>query len=243
MKPFLLLATRAEDGPADEEYALFRRFTGLDETSLVRVRMEAGPLGSVRLDDWSGIFVGGGPFNASDPDDEKSATQHRVEAEFRSLLDDVVARDFPFLGACYGVGTLGAHQGAVIDRTYREPISVVEVRRTDAGAIDPLLADLPDSFTAFVGHKEAITHLPPSATVLVRGDACPVQMFRVRRNVYATQFHPELDVDGITTRIHAYADHGYFAADELHLTLDAVRRLPVLHTGRILRAFTERFAR
>jgi GMP synthase (glutamine-hydrolysing) len=70
-----------------------------------------------------------------------------------------------------------------------------------------------------------------------------VQMFRVGANVYATQFHPELDLDGITTRIHAYAQHGYFAADELDLTLSAVRRAPVTHTGGILRAFVERYAR
>lgn len=243
MKPFLLLATRAEDVPADEEYALFLTYAGLTPDELVRVRLESQPLGEIDLDDWSGIFVGGGPFNASDPDDLKSPVQHRVEADFRRLLDEVVARDFPFLGACYGVGTLGAHQGAVIDRTYREPISVVEVGLTADGAADPLLAGFPDRFTAFVGHKEAISVLPDSATLLVRGDACPVQMFRVGENVYATQFHPELDVEGITTRIHAYADHGYFAADELHLTLDAVRRMPVTHTGRILRAFVERYAR
>ncbi|MFT4281845.1 glutamine amidotransferase [Microbacterium sp.] len=243
MKPFLLLATRAEDVPADEEYALFLRFTGLSEDQLVRMRLEASPLGPIDLDEWSGIFVGGGPFNASDRDEDKSDVQRRVEAEFRTLLDDVVARDFPFLGACYGVGTLGAHQGAVIDRTYREPISVIEIERTPEGAADPLLAALPDRFTAFVGHKEAITVLPPSATLLARGDACPVQMFRVGQNVYATQFHPELDVAGITTRIHAYADHGYFGADELHLTLAAVRRAPVTHTSSILRAFVERYAR
>ncbi|MFT3798747.1 glutamine amidotransferase [Microbacterium sp.] len=243
MKPFLLLATRAEDLPADEEYALFLRYTGLDERDLVRVRMEARPLGPIDLDDYSGIFVGGGPFNASDPEHEKSATQHRVEAEFAALLDEVVARDFPFFGACYGIGTVGAHQGAVIDGTHREPISVVEVSLTDAGRSDALLAEMPDTFAAFVGHKEAIAVLPPTATLLARGAACPVQMFRVGRNVYATQFHPELDVDGITTRIHAYADHGYFAADELQLTLDAVRRLPVTHTGAILRAFADRYAR
>jgi len=155
----------------------------------------------------------------------------------------VIARDFPFLGACYGIGTIGAHEGAVIDGTYREPISVIEVARTDAGASDPLLQGLPDAFTAFVGHKEAITVLPASATLLVRGEACPVQMFRVGRNVYATQFHPELDVEGISTRIRAYADHGYFATGELDLTLAAVRRLPVTHTGLILRAFVERYAR
>ncbi|WP_194408802.1 glutamine amidotransferase [Microbacterium cremeum] len=243
MKPFVLLATRAEDVPADEEYALFLRFTGLDERQLVRVRLEAGPMPALDLDALSGIFVGGGPFNASDPPGLKSPAQRRVEAEFTSLLDRVVARDFPFLGACYGVGTLGAHQRAVIDRTYSEPISVVPVTLTAAGASDPLLAGMPPVFEAFVGHKEAISSLPASATLLASSPGCPVQMFRVRENVYATQFHPELDVDGITTRIHAYADHGYFAAHELELTLSAVRRAPVSHPSRMLRTFVERYAR
>ena len=243
MKPFLLLATRAEDLPADEEYALFLRYTGLSEEHLVRRRLEAEPLGDIDLDDWSGIFVGGGPFNASDPPERKSGVQRRVEAEISTLLDAVITRDFPFFGACYGVGTVGAHEGAVIDGTHREPISVVEVARTAAGAADPLLANLPDTFAAFVGHKEAITILPPSATLLVRGEACPVQMFRVGRNVYATQFHPECDVEGISTRIRAYADYGYFAPGELDLTLAAVRRVPVTHTGEILAAFVRRYAR
>lgn len=243
MKPFLLLATRAEDLPADDEYALFLRFTGLAERDLVRVRMEAAPPGRIDLDDYSGIFVGGGPFNASDPLEKKSAAQRRVEAEFQTLLDEVVARDFPFFGACYGVGTLGTHQGAIIDGTYREPISVVEVALTPEGAADPLLEGMPASFPAFVGHKEAITVLPPSATLLVRGEACPVQMFRVGRNVYATQFHPECDVEGISTRIRVYAGHGYFGDGELGATLEAVRRLPVVHTGGILRRFTELYAR
>ncbi|SBS74099.1 glutamine amidotransferase [uncultured Microbacterium sp.] len=243
MKPFLLLATRSEDVPADEEYGLFLRYTGLDERDLIRVRMEAGPLPPVDLDALSGIFVGGGPFNASDPPASKSPVQHRVEAEFAALLDRVVARDFPFLGACYGVGTVGAHQGAVIDRTFREPISVIEVTRTDEGRGDALLAALPDTFTAFVGHKEAISVLPPSATLLATSPGCPVQMFRVGQNVYATQFHPELDVEGITTRIHAYAGHGYFEGHELQDTLTAVRRMPVTQTGEILRAFVERYAR
>jgi GMP synthase (glutamine-hydrolysing) len=243
VKPFVLLATRAEDVPADEEYALFLRYTGLDERDLIRLRLEAGPMPRFDLDELSGIFVGGGPFNASDPDESKSAVQHRVEAEFDSLLDEVVARDFPFLGACYGIGTLGAHQGAVIDRTYPEPISVVPVTLTEAGASDPLLEALPREFAAFVGHKEAITVLPEAATLLASSPGCPVQMFKVGQNVYATQFHPELDVDGITTRIHAYAGYGYFAADELELTLAAVRRAAVSHPSRMLRTFVERYSR
>ena len=243
MKPFVLLATRSEDLPDDEEYALFLRYTGLDERDLIRVRLEAAPMPRLDLSALSGIFVGGGPFNASDPHDRKAPVQHRVEAEFSALLDEVVARDFPFLGACYGVGTLGVHQGAPIDRTYAEPISVVPVTLTEAGASDPLLAELPPTFNAFVGHKEAISALPDSATLLASSPTCPVQMFRVGANVYATQFHPELDVDGIILRIHAYANHGYFTADELEPTLAAVRRAEVSYPNRMLRTFVERYAR
>jgi len=243
MKPFILLATRAEDVPADEEYDLFLRYAGLDADQLVRIRLEAAPMPDIDLDAISGIFVGGGPFNASDPIEKKSAVQLRVEAEFGGLLDRVVAADFPFLGACYGIGTLGAHQGAVIDRTHSEPISVADITLTDAGVADPLFGGLPQHFGAFVGHKEAVRTLPAHATLLASSAACPVQAFRVGEHVYATQFHPELDLQGIRTRIHAYADHGYFASDELDLTLGAVSRAPVVHTGRVLSNFVERYAR
>jgi len=243
VKPFVLLATRAEDEPADEEYALFLRHAGLTERELLRVRLEAGPMPALELDGLSGVFVGGGPFNASDPLQRKSGVQRRVEAEFSVLLDEIVARDIPFLGACYGIGTLGAHQGAVIDRTHAEPISVADVTLTDAGRADALLAGMPDDFAAFVGHKEAISALPPHAVLLASSADAPVQMFRVGENVYATQFHPELDVDGITTRIHAYAGHGYFAPHELAATLAAVRRVPVTAPARILRTFVARYAR
>lgn len=242
IKPFVLLATRAEDAPADEEYALFLRYTGLDERDLIRVRLEAEPMPALDLDQLSGIMVGGGPFNASDPIEKKSAVQKRVEAEFDALLDRVVARDFPFLGACYGVGTLGAHQGATIDDAYSEPISVVPVTLSEAGASDPLLTGMPTSFSAFVGHKEAISELPESATLLASSPSCPVQMFRVGANVYATQFHPELDVDGIITRIRAYASYGYFTPDAIALVEQGVRHPLVEHTPRILKNFVERYA-
>ncbi len=239
----MLLATRAEDLPADEEYALFLRFTGLPPERLRRVRLEREPMPEIDLDEVSGILVGGSPFNASDPVERKSPVQRRVEDEMAALVDEVVARDHPFLGACYGVGTLGTHLGAPIDGTFAEPISVVDVTLTAAGRDDPLAEALPATFAAFVGHKEAISALPPAATLLASSPTCPVQMFRLKRNVYATQFHPELDLDGIVTRIHAYASYGYFAADELDLTLDAVRRAPVTAPSRLLRTFVERYAR
>ena len=243
MKPFLLLATRAEDDAADEEYASFLRFGGLAEDQLHRVRLESAPLPPVDLADYSGVIVGGGPFNSSDPEDTKSAVQLRVEAEMGKLLDDVVARDFPFLGACYGVGTLGRHEGAVVDRSFGEPVGPVDITLTAEGRMDPLLEGIPDRFAAYVGHKEAVAQLPPHAVNLAGSVTCPVQMFRVKTNLYATQFHPELDVAGLLTRISVYRNAGYFPPEEAETVMDAVRGSAVHIPPQILANFTARYAR
>lgn len=242
VRPFLLLATRAEDEAADDEYAAVLRAAGLEERELRRVRLEAAPLPPLDLDDFAGIIIGGGPFNSSDPEDTKSPTQRRVEAELRTLLDEVVDRDFPFLGACYGVGTLGVHQGGVVDRTYGEPIGSVPVTLTDAGRADPVLAGMPETFEAFVGHKEACRTLPPSAVLLASSPQCPVQMFRVRSHLYATQFHPELDVDDIITRIRVYQHYGYYPPETMHEIIERVRGAVVTQPPRVLANFVARYA-
>lgn len=242
MRPFLLLSSRAEDQAADEEYAAFLRCTGLAESRLHRVRMEAAPLPAVALDDYAGVFVGGGPFNSSDPRQAKSGLQHRVERELSTLLDEIVARDFPFFGACYGVGTLGVHQGGTIDRTYAEPIGPVRIRLTSEGAADPVLAGLPEEFDAFVGHKEACRTLPPTAVLLAGSAACPVQMFRVKSNLYATQFHPELDLSGLLTRVRVYQHAGYFPPAELDDLVARLMPAVVTEPGRMLANFVARYA-
>ena len=241
MRPFLLLAIRAEDAAADNEYDSFLSLSGLGEGGLRRVRLEQHALGSVDLDDWSGILLGGGPFNFSDPEELKTPVQRRVEADLAGLLDQVVSADFPFLGACYGIGALGRHQGAVIDRRFAEPVGAVEITLTPAGRQDPLLSELPAAFEAFTGHKEAVSKLPGHAVLLASSAGCPVQAFRVGGNVYATQFHPELDVAGLYTRIGVYKHAGYFDPDEADEIKARAARSNITWPPAILRGFVRRY--
>jgi GMP synthase (glutamine-hydrolysing) len=243
VKPFLLLAIRAEDAAADNEYASFLAYAGLDERDLRRVRLEQRPLGNVDPLDWSGILLGGGPFNSSDPEGSKSPVQRRVEADLRGLLDRVINADFPFLGACYGIGTLGSHQGAVVDRRYAEPVGSVAVTLTPEGRQDPLLRGLPTTFDAFVGHKEAISRLPHHAVLLAGSPTCPVQAFRIGQHVYAIQFHPELDALGLCTRIDVYKHAGYFEPEQADQLKALASRSSVTHPPAILRRFVQRYAR
>jgi GMP synthase (glutamine-hydrolysing) len=243
VKPFLLLSSRPEDEAALDEYDGFRIAAGLASEQLGMIRIAEAPLPALDLDSYSGIIVGGSPFNASDPSDEKSEVQHRVEAELQVLLDEIVDHDFPFMGACYGIGTLGVHQGGVIDRTFGEPVGSTSISLTEEGVRDPLLAGIPPTFEAFIGHKEACSVLPPSAVLLASSSQCPVHMFRVRSNVYATQFHPELSRASIIKRIRIYRHAGYFPPEEMDDLIDRVSVVDVRFPPKVLRNFVERYAR
>jgi GMP synthase (glutamine-hydrolysing) len=242
VKPFLLLATRDDDEAADDEYASFLDTGGLAPEHLERVRLEAVPLPDIDLDRYSGIIVGGSPFNASDPAGSKSDVQRRVESELAPLLQRVVESDFPFFGACYGIGLLTTHLDGVVDGTFSEIAGPTRVTVTDEGAADQLFSTLERSFDAYVGHKEACTVLPTGAVLLASGAQCPVQAFRVGQNVYATQFHPELSRASILTRIRIYRDNGYFAPDAYDDVVTAINASTVTQPARLVRAFVERFA-
>ena len=243
MKPFLLLATRSEDEAADDEYAGFLAAGDLTSDRLHRVRLEAAAMPPIDLDDYSGVIVGGSPFNASDPPGVKSPVQRRVERELTALLDQVLERDFPFLGACYGVGLLTSRLGGTLDGTWSEEAGPTWIALTDEGAADQLFAALAPTFQAFVGHKEACSELPPGAVLLATGQNCPVQAFRVGNNVYATQFHPELTNAGILTRIRIYREYGYFDPDALDDVIAAIDASIVTEPANLMKAFVLRFGR
>lgn len=246
MRPFLFLGTRAENEVADSEYGAVLRCMGLDESDVRRIRVEreeAERLADVDLDDLSGIVLGGGPFNSSDPEDVKSPAQRRAEAALRALVERVLDADHPFFGACYGVGVLGGLRGGLVDRTYGEAIGSVPITLTDAGREDSLFGTMPSTFEALLGHKEAVHTLPEGAVLLASSATCPVQAFRMGRSVYATQFHPELDGEGLALRIATYREHGYFELHELDGLLETARASRVEHPQRLLARFVELYAR
>jgi GMP synthase (glutamine-hydrolysing) len=243
MRPFLLLSIRADEEAADDEHRSVLRFAGLSESQVRRVRLADRPLGPIDLADYSGVILGGGPFNVSDPADTKSAVQRRVEVELLALTRRLVDADFPFLGCCYGIGVLGSVVGATIDRGHSEPVGAIRIALTADAGHDPLFAGLPAEFDAFGGHKEAAAELPDHVVRLASSRACPVQAFRVGANVYATQFHPELDAVGLCTRIDVYKDHGYFPPESAEDLKIAARRHDTNDATTILRRFAERYAK
>ncbi len=242
MKPFLIIQLRPEDEAADEEFTAILDRSGLAEAETLRLRLDQQALPPLTLTDYAGVIVGGGPGCISDPAAKKPPIEARIEADVLSLMPEILARDMPFMGCCYGLGILAHHLGGKVSKAlYSEPIGGVDCEMTEEGTRDPLLTDLPTTFRALVGHKEAVQDLPPSAVHLVRSGPCPFQMIRAGQNVYATQFHPEANGESFATRIEIYKDRGYFAPEEAESLTAACLAEEVTVPATLLSRFVSRY--
>jgi len=243
MKPFLILQLRPEPAAADNELDAILEKGGLARSQAVRIRLDREPIpADFALQDYAGIIVGGGPGCVSDPADQKTDVERRIESAILNLMPAIDAADFPFLGCCYGIGILAHHLGAKVGKErYGEDVGVVTCSVTRDGDHDPLVKDLPNPFLAFVGHKEAVQELPAGCALLLTSEPCPFQMLRYKRNIYATQFHPEADSHVFELRINIYKDKGYFPPEQAQELIDKCHRQHVHVPEAILKNFVGRY--
>lgn len=243
MKPFLILQLRPETEASDDEYQAMLDKGELAASDTVRIRLDQETIPSnLKVNDHAGVIVGGGPGCVSDAQATKPPLEKRIEDEIFSLMPAITENDIPYLGCCYGIGILAHHlKGEVSKARYGEEVGAVECATTDEGSNDPLLQGLPDTFMAFVGHKEAVQELPPGCTHLLASDPCPFQMIRYKDNVYATQFHPEADSAVFEARINIYKDRGYFPPSSADRLIDFCHQQDVRFPGQILKNFINRY--
>lgn len=243
MKPFLILQLRPEADAADAEFASILGKCGLSTDRAHRIRLDCEDLPEdLDLSSFAGVIVGGGPGCVSDAPEVKSQMDARIENAIMGLMPEITARDFPFMGCCYGLGILAAHLGGQVSKArYGEPVGPSDCRMTPEAAVDPLTRDLDTHFEAFVGHKEAVQELPPGCVHLVASHPCPFQMIRFGQNVYATQFHPEADAHDFEQRIRIYLNHGYFPPEQADELIEICHAADVHVPGEIMRRFARRY--
>jgi GMP synthase (glutamine-hydrolysing) len=243
VKPFLVLQSRPEDEPADSELAAIMVFGGLESDDVHRVQLDRETLPAINLNDYSAVIVGGGPYNVSDPEYLKPPEQLKFEKDVKRLLEDIYNNDFPYFGNCYGLGLLADFLGAKVGQErYHEDVGALTVTLSDAAKNDQLTNGIERSFRAFAGHKEAVQNMPAHTVLLGSSQTCPIHLIRVKENIYGSQFHPELDKEGLALRIRFYKHKGYFPPEQADSLIEAGNRENVTEPPKILRRFVERYS-
>ena len=232
---------RPEDETCQSEFEAILQVGNIERESAEQVRVEKLESFDLDLSQYSAIIAGGSPFDVSSREYKKGEVQKNVEKFFGQLFDQVIPSDQPFLGICSGNGLLGNYYGTNISRRYGEGIGSVMINLTPDAEKDSLLRGLPEEFLALVGHKEACDSVPKDAVLLASSETCPVQMFRIKNNVYAVQFHPEGDEDEFILRIQVYKNHGYFPPEQADELIKRLKGIQTPVPKEILRRFVEKY--
>jgi len=199
----LLLQTRRETDPArHEERVSFARRLGLPLEAVVPHDLLLGPPSLQKVKQYDAVLIGGaGEFDVSKRNlPYQDATLQRL----REMVD--LGR--PMFASCFGfqmmVEALG---GRIIPDPDATEIGTYELRLTPEGKADELFSVLPDTFLAQLGHKERAEVLPPGVVNLASSDLVTYEAFRVPgKPIWATQFHPELDLEDHLVRFSRYID-------------------------------------
>jgi GMP synthase-like glutamine amidotransferase len=131
--------------------------------------------------DADALIVMGGPMGAYD--DEAAPWLPATKA----LLADAVRRNIPTLGVCLGAQLLAVATGGRVEPGGAGP--EIGLGYVDVAVGDRLLAA--GSMPVVQWHHDAVTALPPDASLLASNARYRVQAFRVGECAWGLQFHVE----------------------------------------------------
>ena len=138
------------------------------------------------LDDIAGLIVTGSPAMVTD----KAPWSERCAEYIRSAVELAV----PVLGVCYGHQLLAyACGGEVGYHPQGREIGTVEIESLAAAQQDLLFGALPARFLGHTTHSQSVLHLPAGAQLLARSAHDAHQAFRIGKNAWGVQFHPEFN--------------------------------------------------
>lgn len=133
----------------------------------------------------SGIILSGGPESV-------------IDAEPPAAAPVVFTLGVPVLGICYGMQTMAAQLGGVVENAQHREFGYASVRARGHTA---LLKDIEDQVTAegyglldvWMSHGDHVIEMPPGFKLMASTDNAPIAgMADETRRFYAVQFHPEV---------------------------------------------------
>ncbi len=134
-----------------------------------------------------GIISLGGPMSANDAD------QYPWILQELDLLKQCIQENRPVLGLCLGGQLLAKALDAKVVKNPTLEIGWFPLTLTNSGTKDPIFHSCQPNPLVYHWHQETF-QLPKGATLLAHSALCKRQAFRIGKNAYGIQFHPEADL-------------------------------------------------
>jgi GMP synthase (glutamine-hydrolysing) len=135
----------------------------------------------------------------------------------REWVAEAIDRGIPALGICFGHQLLADVLGGTVEDMGAYELGYRTVERTDAGREDPIHRNLGDEFLVFTTHSDAVTELPPGATLTAENDY-GIHGFR-HGHVFGMQSHPEYDLETAESVAEGKESEAYVSDEQLEAVL------------------------
>jgi GMP synthase (glutamine-hydrolysing) len=205
MKIILVLQFRTDDSEAHEQQC-FQEILAEDTILLRFVSGLSETIDSSILDEVDGVILGGsGELYLGKGDGEGTWLPG-----IQSLIQNILERDVPLLGLCFGFQLLALHEGArIIGDIAMQEIGAFVIETTGDKQDDPLFAHATGPFLANVAHKETNVMFPDHLIQLASSERVACHAFRVgKKRAWGILFHPELNKKLMSERYMLYVDGG-----------------------------------
>ncbi len=235
LKLLLLQARRPQDPARYEERASFAKRLGVPIHAIVPHDLLQGPPSLEEIHHHRAVLIGGsGEFDVS-----KRNLPH-FEATLQRLRE-MVDLGGPMFASCFGFQLLvQALGGNIVNDPERTEIGTFPIYLTPEGEEDELFSVLPSTFLAQLGHKERAEVMPPGVLTLAYSDKVAYEALRIPgKPIWATQFHPELDLEDHLVRFRRYLNiyTHLFSEEEIQAMLDSFKPSP--ETEKLLPRFMD----
>ncbi len=200
---FLLLQTRNPDDPMRmHEIKCFADKLHCPEENILVHDLISGRPQKRLLDQVDAVLVGGsGDYSVVSGGDWLPAALD----QFRDLYEF----SKPTFASCWGFQAFAkAIGGVVVTDLNRAEVGTLTFELTSEGHADPIFGPLDSPFLAQIGHQDIVDRLPEHAVLLCSSARVENEAFTFPgKPIYATQFHPELELSDLLKRLYAYPEY------------------------------------
>jgi GMP synthase-like glutamine amidotransferase len=146
------------------------------------------------LQEFDGVLIGGSPSSVHDEDPWIERLLGLIRKGFAAAV--------PLAGACFGHQAIAKALGGTVGPNASGFVLGTAVTEVVAPApwMDPVAA-----FRLAAAHGEQVTVLPAGAEVVGRTKGCPAACYRIGRQVFATQYHPEMTPEFLAALVREFA--------------------------------------
>jgi GMP synthase (glutamine-hydrolysing) len=190
------------------------------------VNFSREPEAKPTLNGYDGLVVLGGPMAIYEADKYPNLS---LEAK---LIEGAAKDGLPVLGICLGAQLIAKALGARVYPSGIKEIGWYDLSPTPNAKDDPLFRHMGLTEKVFQWHGDTFD-LPTEAVLLASSSLCRNQAFRYRNNIYALQFHLEIDGAIVDSWLNAAENRREITSLKSYIDPNAIRAETPQYLGRL----------